>query len=310
MTFYQQNIDVLHRKTISLNEWKNILSSYDERNFLHGIENNAVSLFLRNNPEYSGRLFGRNSRQCGSMLCYELYAEMCVGLNTDGFETSGEFDGYDTSCAQIRVKNSDNEISAAWDYLYAEWLPKSMFEYAGRNNNIYENQYFEEYIYKNSCPMQLKLFLPLVRKSGCLKIAIENKRSMLFLVSAKNSFNAEKEASRAVINYLKQNYPYVVRSAKEFFYRQLGGDCTCGVRINARIEAYEDLQIISFTNQSFAVLYFSGISGYEQSCKILTNWLCENGIDRDGDPFAVYDPSDSYENPSMKLFCPVKNVRI
>lgn len=80
--------------------------------------------------------------------------------------------------------------------------------------------------------------------------------------------------------------------------------------INARIEAYEDLQIISFTNQSFAVLYFSGISGYEQSCKILTNWLCENGIDRDGDPFAVYDASDSYENPSMKLFCPVKNVRI
>lgn len=277
---------------------------------MRGIENRAVGLFFRNNPDYSGRLFGRDGKQRGSMLCYELYAEKCGGLNTDGFEMCGETAGYVASCAQVRVKNNVGEISDAWDYLYSEWLSKSMFEYAGRDNDRYENQYFEEYIYKKCVPVRLKLCLPLVKKPGFLRVSVIKEASMLFVVSDKKGLNAERRASRAVVDYLMQNYPFVVRTADEFFYSCSGSTCTCGFRLRTGIGECGGLRKISFENQSFAVLFFDGISNYAQACEILTNWLCENGMEQDGEPFAVYDTSESYENPSMRLYCPVKNVRI
>ena len=76
------------------------------------------------------------------------------------------------------------------------------------------------------------------------------------------------------------------------------------------MEVCRDLQILCYENQSFAVLSVNGISDYEYACMLVTNWLKENRIEPDGEPFAVYDTTKSYSNPFMKLYCPVKNVRI
>lgn len=279
---------------------------------LRGIENNAVTTFLKNNSCYGGRIFGRNGKQRGSRFCYELYVEPCDGLCSDGFERNGYFNSYDAVCAQISVKNNEETINSAWDYLYSEWLPKSMFEYAGITENTYKNCYFEEYYYKDACPIRLKLYLPLVRRKACVKITLEASKNLRFLVSTKMGIDAEKEASNAIIAYLSRNYPNTMKNVREFFCKQNGDTCTCGVKTDLNINPNGDLQILHYSNTPFAVMRFSGISDYGEAVSMLLNWLAENNIAVNGEPFAVYDVSESYDDPQMKMFCPIciKNVLI
>ncbi len=273
---------------------------------LHGIENNAVTLFLHHNPGYNKRIFGRNGTHRGSMLCYELYVEGSENLNISGFEQAGDFDGYQTICAQTRVKNKEDEINAAWDYLYAVWLSGSMFEYAGKENKSFESHYFEEYILKYAAPVRLQLYLPVVRQKECPKISIESIESMCFLVSSCVGYNAEKNASRVVIDYLSQHDPYILRNSKAFYVEQENDRFTCGVMVNPELAVNDNrVSVVNFENQTFAVMYLTGISDFCRSRQLLLNWLSENNFTPDGKAFAVYDTSLSYENPTMKVFCPI-----
>lgn len=274
---------------------------------LRGIENDAISLFLHHNPDYSKRIFGRNGKQQGNMLCYELYVEDTNGLNTDGFEPGGKHSEYEMIFAQTRVKNIEVEINAAWDYLYSSWLPGSMFDYTGQKDSSFESKYFEEYYCKKSLPQRLKLFIPIVRKKELLKISVEKIPSMRFLVSSHSGFNAEKKASRDVVEYLAKNYPYIIMNSKEFFFRRKDDCFTCGVKINAHIQTDGDIHIVDYKEQGFAVLYFSGIGDYTRSVEMLIAWISENNFVASGEPFAVYDTDKSYENPEMKLYCPIEN---
>lgn len=240
------------------------------------------------------------------MLCYELYVGNTETMNTDGFEFGDNHPEYESIFAQTRVKNIEDEINAAWDYLYSSWLPGSMFDYAGQNNSGFRNKYFEEYFCKNSCAQRLKLYLPIKRKKELLKISIERIPSMRFLVSTRNGYNAEKEASRDVVEYLSDNYPYIIKNSKDFFFRQKGNCFTCGVKINTDLKTSRDLHIVNYENQSFAVLYLSGIGDYARSAEMLLSWLSENNFTTSGEPFAVYDTEKSYENPQMKLYCPIE----
>lgn len=271
-----------------------------------GIENAAVNRFTAQNPDYTGRLFGRNGKQSGNMLCYELYAEVDSDINTAGFEAGVNYSEYTAVFAQTRVKSNEDEISAAWDYLYSSWLSGSMFNYSGQANERYQSKYFEEYLCKNARPVRLKLYLPVVRKKELLKITIEKAEDMCFLVSSCEDFNAEKNASRAVVEYLSENYPYVIKNAKNFYLRQDGDRYTCGVQIDTDIKAVDDLHIISYKNSSFAVLQINGIGDFLQLERLLNTWLSENGFVKISDIFAVYKTEKSYENPQMKIYCPIE----
>lgn len=274
---------------------------------LLGIENKAVNLFLHQNPDYSKRIFGRNGKQQGNMLCYELYLEDTNSLNTDGFEFGGKHPEYETIFAQTRVKNIEDKINAAWDYLYSSWLSGSMFDYAGQQDISFESKYFEEYYYKKTRPQRLKLYLPLQRKKEFIKISIEKIASMRFLVSSRSGFNAEKEASRDVVEYLSENYPYIIKNTKEFYYQQKNDCFTCGVKINTDLNTRGEVNIKNYEKQCFAVMYLSGIGDYARSAKMLMDWILENNFKASGEPFAVYDIDKSYENPQMKLYCTIEN---
>ena len=273
---------------------------------LRDIENRAVMHFLGNNPKYSGRLFGRNGRQRDNLLCYKLYIQAENDINTDGFEYGRKYPEYKAIFAQVRVKNFENEINAAWDYLYSSWLPVSMFDYSEQNSTAYENGYFEEYFSKGSYPTHLKLFLPITRKKKMLKISIEKPLSMLFLVSDKTGANAERETSRRVVEYLWKNHPCILKNVTNFYLRQKGSRYTCGVQINSEIKTTDNLHIISYKNQSFAVLYFSGLADFSCSEEMLLAWLAENNFTPMGQAFAVYETDNSYNQPQMKLYCPIK----
>lgn len=272
-----------------------------------GIENKAISLFLDHNPNCNKRIFGRNGKQQGNILCYELYVEETNNLNTDGFELGGKHPGYDDIFAQTRVKNIEAEINSAWDYLYSTWLPVSMFDYKGQQVMSFESKYFEEYYCKNGRSQRLKLYLPITRKKELMRISIEKIPLLYFLVSSNSDYNAEKKASREVVEYLSENYPYIIKNSKEFFFQQKEDCITCGVKINTDLNNDGALHMIKYVNQSFAVLCLNGIGMYEHSAEILIDWITINNFKASGEPFAIYDTDKSYENPQMKLYCPIEN---
>lgn len=129
---------------------------------LNRIETTAVHAFLRACPNYNGRIFGRNGRQEGNQFCYELYLtdfrSEYETLKSCGFKRAKDIPSVNSVFAVSTVGNDERKINAAWDYLFAEWLQNSMFEYA-------DEPYFEEYLLKNGRPARLKLYLP-IRKRG------------------------------------------------------------------------------------------------------------------------------------------------
>ena len=129
---------------------------------------------------------------------------------------------------------------------------------------------------------------------------------MCFFVSSREGFNAEKNASRCVIEYLSENYPYVIKNAKNFYLRQYDGRYTCGVQINTNVKAVGNLHIISYKNSSFAMLQINGIGDFLHLERLLDTWLIENGFIKSGDIFAIYNTETSYDHPQMKIYCPIK----
>ena len=274
---------------------------------LSNIENRAVQLFLRNNSDYSGRIFGRNGDQTNNTFSYELYVENTPGLNMDKFDFAGYFTGYDAFFAQTRVVNNPDIINAAWNFMYSTWLPCSMFVYAANIDDIFQNKYFEEFYLMKSYPRRLKLYLPIVRRHNLLKITIETGLSMYFLCSSQKGLAAENRASQAVINFLQYHYPHIILNTNEFYFQQADGCTTCGVRVPAGL-SINNLNLKTYKNQTFAILRISGLGDYCQFRQILLQWLLENKFTASGEPFAVYDTSQSFEEPQTRLYCPIQTL--
>lgn len=274
---------------------------------LQGLESLTVQTFLNANPSYNGRIFGRNGTQYRNRFCYELYVEDTGELNTDVFSSSMIRPAYSTTCAQIRVRNSEEKINAAWDWLYSVWLPKSMFAYAGVAESSFENEYFEEYIYRNGQVSRLKLYLPVVKRKDCLRVTLEE-TSLTVLAANKTGVSAEKEASHAVLDYLSKRIPGILHICKQFYYREDGYRFTCGVLVDAAVPWNGENYILRYENTPFAILHLPGIVGYAEGAEMLAAWVRENGVIPDGEIFAVYDCSDSCEDPSMKLYCPIRKL--
>lgn len=274
---------------------------------LTGLENAALACFFRQNPTFQKRLFGRDGKQRRRQFCYALYVETdpAFTIHTDGFEDGGHFPAYSAPCAQATASNEEADINAAWDYLYAGWLTMSMFEYAGESSDAYEAGYFEEYLYKSSVPYRLKLYLPLVRRSEITKIALETPPPMTFIVATQKGADAETRASSMVLDYLSKHYPYIIRSAQHFYVQHRNDICTCGVQLPRQIQADAPFAMRRIGSQPCATLYNKTFGDYDYYRRLLLSWLYENQIAPSGDIFAVYDTQDGYENPKMRLSCPI-----
>ena len=272
---------------------------------LRGLESLAVCSFLRLNPNYNGRIFGRNGTQYRNRFCYELYVEDTGELHTGGFTVGMIRPAYSTSCAQIRVRNEEDEISAAWDWLYSVWLPKSMFVYAGAADSAFENTYFEEYTYKNTQIKKLRLYLPVQRQNNLLKVTLEQ-ISLTFLVSDSKGFSAETESSRTVLQFLARSCPDILQNTVQFYHQEEENHCTCGIKIEGTIAHDESLRTIHYENTPFAILHFRGIHMFSKASAQLLAWLRENGFALSDKPFAVYDTTESEDNPDMLVYCPLE----
>lgn len=272
---------------------------------LTNIENIAVDTFLQAFPDYGGRIFGRNGEQSGNKLCYELYLTDTVGtygkLEAYGFKVSHETPCFVSVFATLTVKNDELKISAAWDYLYSEWLQNSMFEYT-------DEPCYEEYLIKNGKPVKLKLYLPIRKRFEDTKISLISNPGLRFIVSQSRGHDAEKIASQTVIDYLTAHYPYIVRASKEFYLCKESDSYICGVRIKSEllIDGGGNIECVTTDHSDYLVLESSVTGDYDRYTCILLNFARDNGINANKQGiFAVYDAKESFDNPKIKMYCPI-----
>ena len=283
---------------------------------LRGLEDRATDRLIRAIPQYKGRVFGRNGEQRGHRFCYELYLTDqevdCESLERYGFEIADACAPQRGLFATLTVANEEEKNGDAWDYLYKTWLGSSMFEHT-------DAPYFEEYLYQNvgtACrPAKLRLYLPIRKRGENMQITLLETSDLHFLTARATGMNAERDASRRVINYVSTHHPYSAHMMREFFVKkQSDTDYICGVRIGAPLakKAIADEQIEEYATggAAYLMLESSVMGDYEQMASILLRFARDNHFEPDAaSVFAIYDAAKSYDNPKIRMYCGVKMLQ-
>ena len=256
-----------------------------------GIEDRALEQFFTLAPDYRGRLFGRNGKQRGVNSCYELYVtdyERLPPLKNSAFEPGEVRPAISALFATTAAPNEEARINAAWDYLCLAWLAGSMFERA-------EQPYFEEYVMKRNECAKLRLYLPIQKRADCANITLEQNPALHFVTATAKT---EKAASRAAVSA----FPQAAREAREFYVRQDAEGCTCGLGVSAP----SDGRALTPPPGRYLVLHSRVMGEYDALRGLLLAFAEGNGMlaQREG-CFAVYDARGGYENPGMRVYCPV-----
>ena len=258
---------------------------------LSGIENRAVDYLAALLPSYSGKLFGRNGQQRGNQFCYQLYIEYSEkelkaleqSLCKEFFITPP----YHTVFAYTTVKNNEQEINDAWEFLYGSWLKNSMYE-------LDDIPYFEEYIRKDNRIKKLVLHLPVKPREHFHKINIDCFDDRLFIVSEKAGRYAEKTASHTVMNFIGENHSYLFQTQKEYYVSKKSNSCICGMNLKNPVYIPDDgsMNLLTVPKGLYAVLEGSCLGSGEEYEYVLLQWLAENGFEVTGTPFTIYDTSN------------------
>lgn len=260
---------------------------------IRGIESRSIMYLRSILPHFSGRIFGRNGKQINDKFCYELrieYQEDILPIlkqselkDIEIYES--EVDNY----AKISVRNNDQEINQAWDYLYLRWLKASMFQQA-------KKPYFEEYIYKESNIKKLILYLPVSKSKDYAKISIRDCDDMFFLVSSGDGVNGEERASKNVLKYLSKNNPFYINNIKKFYTSIRKETYTCGVLIpkGFKYQRDEEVEYLSRKGGRYAVLEGDCNGDGSVYETILNAWILEYGLQLgEDDCFTIYEALES-----------------
>jgi len=267
---------------------------------LIGIENKAVYHLLSVFPEYTGTLFGKNGSQNGNRFCYELYIEYSED-NIKKIEQS-EFNDltlvpeYTAVFACTSVKNNEQAINAAWDYLYCHWLKNSMFE---QDNT----PYFEEYVIKDNIIKKLILNLPVKSRKHLYKINIKHFDERLYITATKTGINAEKSASNIVVDFVVEHYPFLLETQKELYVSKMNDFCTCGININNKIHMHDNeaIQTLLIPKGYYAVLEGSCFGSGNEYEQVLFSWLRDNGFETVGTSFTIYDTTKGMDQDEIAV---------
>lgn len=282
------------------------LRYYDSR--LLGIEDRALARLFAALPGYSGRVFGRNGKQKGPKLCYELYVECGDFPAGSGFVECASEPALSGTFAKTSCPNREDEINAAWDYLYSGWLKSSMFTQAAQ-------PYFEEYICAEGRVQRLVLSLPVEKRPGFHKIRLCQCDETRFLVASRSGANAEKAASQAVLDFLAAHCPGLAQTVRSFCVSVSRGTgrtqtYTCGIALQAPLALPPgcDVRILTQPAGEYAVLEGDccGDAGAYEA--VLAAWVEGMGLHTAHAPqaafFAVYEAGGSLrrEDTRMKIY--------
>jgi AraC-like DNA-binding protein/DNA gyrase inhibitor GyrI len=170
---------------------------------------------LNGNNKKNGRIFGRHGKQNGSRFCYELLTQR---------------QGEDRSilCATTTIPYKEETINNAWNYLYNNWLPGSMFEQE-------DEGYFEEYFFHRDknlgdrTTQKIKLYLPIKKRRDAQHIVISERKESSYIIAKECGEDAERRASERVLLFLRKHYPLLLHNARQFYVQEEDGLDACGV---------------------------------------------------------------------------------
>ena len=254
---------------------------------LKGIENRALAWLFASRPGYSGRIFGRKGAQKGSKLCYELFVE---AKDADQPACSGTF-------AKTACPDAEDEIIAAWDYLYNDWLKTSMFAVSAG-----PSPWFEEYIHAHGQVKRLQLYLPVVKKPGFHKIRLCRCDDMHYLAASACGKDAEKSAAKAVMDFLAAHHPRLAQSARQF-YVSAAQPYTCGIALPSPVCLPPGCGIEAITRPAgeYAVLEGDCCGDTRAFEAVLAAWIDSMGLDAIAGPFAVYENDGSFDRQKIRV---------
>ena len=295
---------------------------YDSR--LKGIEDRALAWLFAGMPGCRGRIFGRNGKQEGPKLCYELYIESPAHSNesADSPGAPGNFADRPAASgtfAMTACPNIEEEINAAWDYLYNDWLKTSM--YAMAQQPWADMPYFEEYIHADGQIKRLQLYLPVEKKPGFHKIRLCRCGDMQFLAARKSGADAEKAASKAVMDFLAAYHPRLAQGARQFYVSTVpeagrglrlvqSKSYVCGIALRAPLNLPSGcgLEIVTHPAGEYAVLEGDccGDTGAYEA--VLDAWAQNMGLHAAAAAFAVYETDGSYarQDIHVKIYREIK----
>lgn len=275
----------------------------------NGIERAAVSAFLTAFPGYKQRIFGRNGKQQGNRFCYELYLtdieNEYASLAERGFALGQETPAVSAFFASCTVVDDEPRICAAWDYLYGEWLQRSMFAYTNE-------PFYEEYLLKSGRPVKLRLYLPIKKRTGETRITCIHQPGLRFVTAKAAGPDAERTASQAVMDYLMARDPQTARTATAFYVQHGAGYCVCGIQLPdgwraVNAEGMGNIKLLELSQGDYWVLESRVMGDYERYAGLLRAFAADHGfsVSQEG-LFAVYDAAEGFENPAIRMYCPIK----
>lgn len=268
------------------------------------IERRAVKVLFELLPDYSGKIFGRNGKQGNQKFCYELYlsveADQAEHLEKV-FKAGKQMETYTGLFAMTTVKNQDDVINAAWEYIDKSWLTHSMYQYG-------EGEYFEEYIIHLGKPYKLKLYLPVMPKDEYPHIRLAHLEQQSIMAAKGKGKNAEHKASYAVLEYFKNYYSGDLKNINKFFVRQLCDGFEYGIFAEEPDEYPKNgaLKRKVISQGMYLILEGESVGDYLTFESILTSFAAENSLQINEDEvFGIYYTDYGFRNPRLSLFAAV-----
>lgn len=292
-------------------------------NRLEGIENRAINALFSLLPGYTGRLFGRNGRQEGGDQVYELQLADAMPylerLRNGPFHSVAVVPGFGSTWASIATSPPDEQIAAAWNYLYTEWLPASMFAQT-------ELPYFEEYIHRAGKVKKLILRLPVAKRDDYDQIRLADCAERRFLVMRRTGKDAEEHASRALLDTVDQAIPGLIRQVTVFYVALLENEAVCGIGLDGLKpnpamphlpllpEALPpEIELLTTPAGKYAILEGACRGDSQVYERILSAWVADNGFVHDATTplFTVYmygqrDDTRTCDTASASVFARLK----
>lgn len=271
---------------------------------LTGLERRAVKALFELLPDYSGSIFGRNGRQRKNRFCYELYLSVEANQAKQlekAFEAGKQMDAHTGSFATTTVKNQEDIINAAWEYIDKVWLTNSMYQYG-------EGAYFEEYLVCLGRPYKLQLYLPVMPRKEYPRIRLAQLDQRTVLAVTANGINAERKAANGMLDYLRSDYSGDIKYINQFYVRQLSDGFTYGIFTEESKECPKEgkLKRKVIPRGMYLILEGESVGDYLTCERLLTSFATENGLQmNDGEIFGIYDTDYGFKNSRLSLFAAV-----
>lgn len=194
------------------------------------------------------------------------------------------------------------EAERGWDYLYSDWLPKSMFKMVG-------NQCYEEFVIQNNGAVkELRLLLPIEKTPETYKIEVTVMPEQKYLTARAFGASAEEAASRRLLSWVNNRgvLPkifYIVSGANSY---------SCGIELPrelSEVACPNGLEIITVQAGLYATVAAADFGHYDGLAGLLNEWQAgDSRYTRTGELFALYCTDDDYESTSLTVCLPVERI--